>query len=92
MADEIKIKATREISKAEPSSLVKKDVVSQKVSRADKPEISEEAKIFSEFVPKVLQALDKEVDKESKPASNSQIASSLIEELVKAILSKKFGR
>jgi hypothetical protein len=94
MADEIKIKGVHELSKAETKTLdkVKKVEIPTKLSVKDKSEISEESKIFAEFVPKVLQALDKEVDRESKPASNSQIASSLVEELVKAVLSKKLGR
>ncbi len=94
MADEIKIKGIRELSKVETKTLdrVKKGELSSKLSIKDKSEISEESKIFAEFVPKVLQALDKEVDRESKPASNSQIASSLVEELIKAVLSKKLER
>jgi hypothetical protein len=94
MADEIKIKGVHELSKVETKTLdkVKKGELSAKLSIKDKSEISEESKIFAEFVPKVLQALDKEVDRESKPASNSEIASSLVEELIKAVLSKKIER
>ena len=91
MADEIKVKITREIGKVDvPKQPQKiKGVEVRHGQIREKAEISDTAKILTEFVPKVLASIDKTEERESRPASNSEIASALIEELVKSVLAKK---
>lgn len=91
MADDFKVKITKEISKVDiPKQTQKIQSISpSQPGVKEKAEISDTAKILTEFVPKVLSAIDKPQERESKPASNSEIASALLEELVKTILAKK---
>lgn len=94
MADEIKVKITKDITRIENIQNQKSQqgkIVSSGGKIKEKTEISEEAKILTEFVPKIIKSIQESenVERESKPASNSQIAASLIEELIKSVLTKK---
>lgn len=96
MADEIKMKIVKDVSKVETPNVKFKKVEKQSqapIGSKERAEISEEAKILNEFVPKVLAALEKsesvKVESKAKPASNSEIASAFLEELIKTILAKK---
>ncbi|MCS7212868.1 MAG: hypothetical protein NZ927_01380 [Candidatus Calescibacterium sp.] len=94
MADEIKIRGTGGTTRTESVyNKGSKKIEQQKESMfgtTEKAKISEEARILGEFVPKVLSAIDKERQVEPKPATNSDIAKSLAEEIIKAALAKKF--
>jgi hypothetical protein len=94
MADEIKVKITKDITRIENIQNQKSQqgkIVRSEGKITEKTEISETAKILTEFVPKIIKSIQESenVERESKPAENSQIAASLIEELIKSILTKK---
>lgn len=94
MADEIKIRGTGGTARTESVyNKGSKKIEQQKESMfgaTEKAKISEEARILGEFVPKILSAIEREKQVEPKPATNSDIAKSLAEELIKAVLAKKF--
>lgn len=93
MADETKIREGGGIQRNEPIQgrpVTRKTEKTTEPFRTEKTEISDEARILREFVPQVVSRIEKEREDEPKPAKNSEIARSLIEELVKTILAKKF--
>ncbi len=98
MADEIKMKIIKDVSKVESPSIKFKRVEKQNQisgTSKERAEISEEAKILNEFVPKVLASIERsessEMEAKAKPASNSDIAGAFLEELIKTILAKKLS-
>ncbi len=95
MADDIKVKITKEINRVEPPRTrvekIKPEVRGSSAPVSEKPQISEEAKILTEFVPKILAQIEKTEPqaKTTENVTNRDIANSIVEEFVKAIISKK---
>lgn len=93
MADEIKIRETGGAGRTESlynRQSVKRPERKSDVISSEKTQISEEARILQELVPKVLSRIEKEREDEPRSATNADVAKALTEELIKALLAKKF--